>query len=383
MYSTFDRSLVYGFLWCIVSYTESPFRFQYHYYRAYSVYNIIRVFVSAYVWMTGFGNFLYFEKKQDFSLDRAVSMWLRINYFPLLLSFSLNVSLESYYVVPLHTAGFFITMATCYVANVLKNRGWEDYWQRNGAAIALCLLVHVIFYETPLVNSLKLFSDEYHFRFQADKYTAFVGILSGFCWEKFKQYMQWCYAGERTQTYAMWAQRVGGVSLIYIWWALFGHINDKFTYNPVHPYCFWLPIAGWLMIRNSSKYLCELHSEALEFFGKITLETYVLQFHVFMNHNVKHIPVIIPGSGAEGPWFLKLVNMLLCGAGFVGLAWLSRRITVSTQSTITDLMDEIRGKGKHASASGDEELKSFMSNDDNRKHKASSDTLSIHESSKV
>jgi hypothetical protein len=33
------------------------------------------------------------------------------------------------------------------------------------------------------------------------------------------------------------------------------------------------------MIRNSSKYLCELHSEALEFFGKITLETYVLQFH--------------------------------------------------------------------------------------------------------
>jgi hypothetical protein len=179
--------------------------------------------------MTGFGNFLYFDKKQDFSLDRAVSMWLRINYFPLLLSFCLNVSLESYYVVPLHTAGFFITMATCFVAKVLKNRGWEDYWQRNGAAIALCLLVHVIFYETPLVNSLKLFSDEYHFRFQADKYTAFVGIVSGFCWVKFKQYMQWCYAGEQTQTRAMWAQRVGGVSLIYTWWYLFGHISDKFT----------------------------------------------------------------------------------------------------------------------------------------------------------
>ena len=26
---------------------------QYHYYRAYPVYNEIRVFVSAYVWMTG------------------------------------------------------------------------------------------------------------------------------------------------------------------------------------------------------------------------------------------------------------------------------------------------------------------------------------------
>jgi len=39
----------------------------YHYYRARYVYNEIRVFVSAYVWMTGFGNFLYFEKSADFS----------------------------------------------------------------------------------------------------------------------------------------------------------------------------------------------------------------------------------------------------------------------------------------------------------------------------
>jgi 10 TM Acyl Transferase domain found in Cas1p len=44
----------------------------------YSVYNEIRVFVSAYVWMTGFGNFLYFDKSQDFTLERAVSMWIRI-----------------------------------------------------------------------------------------------------------------------------------------------------------------------------------------------------------------------------------------------------------------------------------------------------------------
>jgi hypothetical protein len=101
-----------------------------------------------------------------------------------------------------------------------------------------------------------------------------------------------------------------------------------------------------------------------------------------MNHNVKHIPVIIPGSGAEGPWLLKFVNMLLCGTGFVGLAWMSRKITVSTQNAVTELMDECK-KGKHAPASDDEELKHFMSNDANLKHKASGDTLSTDESSKV
>lgn len=313
----------------------------YHYYRMYDVYNEIRVFVSAYVWMTGFGNFLYFDKKKDFSLERAVSMWIRINYFPLLLSFSINVKLDLYYVVPLHTVGFFVTMFTCYLSHILeKPTGWPST-KRNMIAIAVCLLVHVLFYETPAVDVLKIFGDEYHFRFQADKYSAWVGIVSGFAWFKFKEFMQWCYNVESQgaqQVVAMWAQRIGGAGLIFMWYALFGHIQDKYTYNPVHPYVFWLPIAGWLMIRNSSKLLTELHAGALEFFGRITLETYVLQFHVFMCNKVQHIPVVIPGAGADGTLLLKTLNMLLCGAIFVGLAFWARQITITTQNSVTELV---------------------------------------------
>lgn len=39
----------------------------YHYFAAGEMYNAIRVFIAAYVWMTGFGNFLYYYKTQDFS----------------------------------------------------------------------------------------------------------------------------------------------------------------------------------------------------------------------------------------------------------------------------------------------------------------------------
>ena len=308
----------------------------------YSVYNEIRVFVSAYVWMTGFGNFLYFDKKKDFSLERAISMWLRINYFPLLLSWSINVPLELYYVVPLHTAGFFITMATCFVANNLLPTQWTPT-KKNLTAIFLCLLAHILFYETSAVDVLKYFGDgkEYHFRFQSDKYTAWVGILSGFAWFKFKEFMQWCYNVEQQawqQQLAMWGQRLLGVLLMYLWYALFGHINDKFVYNPVHPYIFWVPIAGWLMVRNSSKYLTELHAGALEFFGRITLEPYVLQFHVFRCNKVQHIPVVIPGAGADGSWALKTLNMLVCGVLFVALAFWARQITVETQTSVTELV---------------------------------------------
>ena len=192
-----------------------------------------------------------------------------------------------------------------------------------------------------MVNSLKFFSDEYFFRFQADKYSAWVGILCALFWNKFSGYMQWAYASE-PQLLAMWLQRAGGAFLIFIWYYGFGFMSDKYMYNPVHPYIFWIPIAGWLMIRNSSKYLCCLHSEALEFLGKITLETYVLQFHVLMCKNVQHIPIVLPGAGPEGPLWLKTANMLLCGCLYIPLALWARKVTVTTQTAIVDLIHDLR-----------------------------------------
>mmetsp|Transcript_19743 Transcript_19743/g.40039 ORF Transcript_19743/g.40039 Transcript_19743/m.40039 type:complete len:440 (-) Transcript_19743:395-1714(-) len=334
----------------------------YHYYRVYYVYNEIRVFVSAYVWMTGFGNFLYFDKTRDFTLDRMVSMWLRINYFPLLLSYFLNVPIELYYVVPLHTVGFFVTMATCFIAHTLEKNVGMSYWPSRIVAISISLLVHVVFYETSAVDFLLNFSKEIHLRFQIDKYSAWVGILSGLFWKKFTEYS----SAQSESPLAQWGQRLVGSFLIAFWWYGFGFMTDKLQYNPKHPYIFFIPIAGWLMIRNSSRYLTQIHAYALEFFGRITLETYVLQFHVFMCQNVQQIPVVIPGSDAEGSLGLKTANMLLCGTLFVALAWWARKVTVSTQTTVTDLVKEIRKAGTHEHAN--EEAESFVKSEVEMKH---------------
>lgn len=287
-------------------------------------------------------------------------MWLRINYFPLLLSTCLGVALELYYVVPLHTTGFFVTMATCYVSKLLERHvyGSKQSTRCNIIAIAICGLAHVLFYETPASNFLKLFSDEYYFRFSSDKYSAFIGICSGFGWQYLKKYMQWCYASENpglNQALAAWGQRLGGVALMGLWYCLFGYMTDKYIYNPIHPFVFWMPVAGWLMVRNSSRYLTELHSGVLEFFGRITLETYVLQFHVFMCRDVQYIPIVIPGSGPDGHEALKFANMLLCGVIFVVLAWWARKITVTTQETATELVQLLLRGPPELPSSADEE----------------------------
>lgn len=317
----------------------------YHYYRVFYVYNEIRVFVSAYVWMTGFGNFLYFDKKGDFSVERFVSMILRINYFPLMLSFFLAVPLELYYVVPLHTTGFVTTMITCYLAYQMENKFGMSYWRSRTFAVGISLVAHIIFYETPAVNFLLLFSKEYHFRFQADKYSAWLGMACGLLWGKIGEYMQWAHGFENDQRrrIASVVQFGVGAGLIAFWYFSFGHIEDKFTYNPVHPYVFVFVVIGWLMVRNCTRYLTECHSSALEFLGRHTLETYVLQFHLFMSHNVQYIPVVIPGADADGSATLRFANMVLCGCLFLAMAVWARKITVTTQLSVVDLVKNLRG----------------------------------------
>jgi len=310
----------------------------YHYYRAWSAYNWIRVFVSSYVWMTGFGNFLYFDKKKDFSIQRIVSMFIRINYFPLMLSWATGVSLDLYYVVPLHTEGFFMTLITCFMAVKLESAVGMTYWQSRIAAIGICLLAHVAFFETKAVDSLLFFSPEIHFRFQADKYSAWIGIVCGALMGKASEYMCWAY-GTIDRPLVAWAQRILGAALIAIWYFSFGYLAEKEAYNHLHPFIFILPLLGWLMLRNSSKYLTQSHSTFLEFLGKNTLETYVLQFHLFMNHSVQHIPVVIPGSGEDGHAVVRALNMMLCATIFVSVAVLARKVTVSTQTTAVQFVD--------------------------------------------
>jgi hypothetical protein len=66
----------------ISNYSVSCFQvlfLMYHYFAATEIYNAIRVFIAAYVWMTGFGNFSYYYIKKDFSLARFAQVSILIS----------------------------------------------------------------------------------------------------------------------------------------------------------------------------------------------------------------------------------------------------------------------------------------------------------------
>jgi hypothetical protein len=165
----------------------------YHYFEADDIFALIRCFVSAYVWMTGFGNGFYFwfknEQRDRFTFARfAQSIW-RINFLVVPLSLATATDWILYYVVMLHTLHFVMVFICLFLASVLSRRfGWSHTNREIALGIGLYFMLIIVVWEIPgLFQSTieaacrALFGDffaEYlTYRTTIDKWSSFAGLV--------------------------------------------------------------------------------------------------------------------------------------------------------------------------------------------------------------
>ncbi|PRW50849.1 CAS1 domain-containing 1 [Chlorella sorokiniana] len=267
----------------------------YHYFNAKEIYNAIRVFIAAYVWMTGFGNFSYYYRTADFGIGRFCQMMWRLNFLVLFCCLALNNSYMLYYICPMHTL-FTIMVYAALAIGSRYNKSDLAIWLKIGA----CFLVVFVFWDIkPIFYALwspfmfmmgysdprrpsadKLY--EWHFRSSLDRYIWIYGMVCAMLHPKVEAFLKSVDAMEtkrRRATRAVLTVVFVGIGLA---WYQYVYLLPKVQYNKVHPYTSWIPITVFFMLRNLTPPLRTFSMGLYGWLGCITLETYIGQFHTWL-----------------------------------------------------------------------------------------------------
>lgn len=289
----------------------------YHYFNATEIYNVIRLYIAAYVWMTGFGNFSYYYIKKDFCMNRFVAMQWRLNFMVTWTCAILGNEYMLYYICPLHTLFtlfIYFGLGINYPLNYTKWGLVAKFailfviafvmWDIKGVFSFLwrpfTLLVQ---YHDPYKPSRPILS-EWEFRTFLDHFVWIVGMFMACNHPRFDAWLEKLDSLPTARSNAIKGAVVAAVGVVGYWYVSAILLLPKKEYNAIHPYTSFIPIVLFIILRNIFTIARQYHLHLFEFLGKTTLETYIAQFHIWMattgiNGSPKKLLSIFPED-----WFI-------------------------------------------------------------------------------
>lgn len=328
----------------------------YHYCGASQIlelYKIARVLVASYLFLTGYGHTTSLLQSNNFTLERGATVLLRLNILTVALSYVMDTNYLFYY-FPAMTSFWFVVIWT--VLWIGKSSNHKTLFV--ACKISLSMICTVCLVKLPWIFecvavclhtlcSISWDVEEWRFRLFLDPFAVYVGMMVALI-----QHNKGCGRvkdqplGEHASRYQSPSKSrtdstfgrpavILSVVALFTFWGITKRCPDKQSYNAIHPFVSWIPILCFIVLRNSHSQLQRVHSGIFSWLGRISLETYVLQYHVWLAGDTTGILRI--------GLFNRGIEMLILTLLFIGLGWSTASLTkelttwlVTTESSLAD-----------------------------------------------
>uniref|UniRef100_A0A8C5NES2 Cas1p 10 TM acyl transferase domain-containing protein n=1 Tax=Gouania willdenowi TaxID=441366 RepID=A0A8C5NES2_GOUWI len=267
------------------------------------VYMHVRVLVAAYLFQTGYGHFSFFWLKGDFGLYRVCQVLFRLNFLVVVLCMVMNRPYQFYYFVPLVTFWFILIYGVMAMwPQILQKRANSSgIWHLGILAKLLALLVLICFFafSQSLFEAVfavwpvsKLFElngsiHEWWFRWKLDRFAVIHGMLFAFVY-LLLQKRQVLSEGKGE---ALFSAKISNLLLFLSVVSFIVRVPIILVYFILSCTCF-----GKQKEKNIPGYARSLYSSFFAWFGKISLELFICQYHIWLAADTKGILVLIPGN---------------------------------------------------------------------------------------
>lgn len=295
--------------------------------------------------MTGYGHTTFYLKKADFGYLRVfrvrlisgteacaylylLQILVRLNLLTLTLAYTMNTNYLSYYFAPLVSIWFLVIYLTLWIGSQLNDNTSflvTKIFLSMGIFAAFMnqtWLLERLFEILERVFFIRWSAREWTFRVLLDQYIVYCGMLAALAAIKIRD--------NHLAEHPLWPIFIRasiGISAIVLVWFMGFELSqeNKFAYNAWHPYISFLPILAFVTLRNATPLLRSCSSRIFAFIGKCSLETFIIQYHLWLAADTKGILLLIPGI----KW--RALNFVLSTAIFIYIshqvAWASGEIT--------------------------------------------------------
>ncbi|EDS39086.1 CAS1 domain containing 1 [Culex quinquefasciatus] len=302
------------------------------------IYMQIKVLISGYLFLSGYGHFTYCWQTGNLGLERFLSVMFKINFFTVVLCLCMNRPYQFYFFVPLLSFWFcmiyfLLSIPPRITAQSSENNAYQYLYVVLKfvciLSVITILYMSEVFFERIFVTrpwkALFVTTDDdvtvWWYRWKLDRYTITFGMIFAAIFHIAQKY----YIFDDNNHGNLFSRRISLSSTLaaiigigfYTTWSFF--CRNKQDCEEIHSYVVFIPIVGYILLRNISGILRTRYSTFFAWFGRISLELFICQYHIWLAADRNGVLVLLPG--------FPTLNVLITSFIFVCVSHEVHRLT--------------------------------------------------------